>query len=434
MRLLTLVALTATLAAVFTTAASAELTTPTTQAVAAHAEFLAFAPPPPSDSAACWIDTGVRSSPDTDPVVLYREALDPGQTPDDTSGDYHGSRGVMTAFAPSNGWGTIGLWPHGRAVTINALPVAQQGFPFGAYRAGISRCVALASIFPIRVIVLALSAATAPSPTEMVRLSDAVDRAQNAGISVVAAAGNAPGDVEWPAAYPPVLAIGAADPSGTLCSFSARGPELDLIGPGCPIQEAAADTGEPVLASGTTGSADLVAAALDALRAYRPDLPRATAEQVLVDAAAEGRLDVRAAFEAAGLHDVVVAGDRAVPGATAATPSTNQLLPAPPPSEARQTSSPPRSPRGRWPAPRPRLRRRGSHMRVVLRAFPAGASCAVVVKRPASRGTVRTVARHVVRRSVATFVVPIRGRLQVLVRYVADQDHASSPTVRLGLR
>ena len=109
--------------------------------MAADAAFLAYAPPPPAATAACFVDTGLRSNADTEQIVLHSEALDPGQTADDTGTDMHGSRGVMTAFAPRNGWGAVGIWPLGRAVTINALPVGEQGFPFSYYRLALGRCV-----------------------------------------------------------------------------------------------------------------------------------------------------------------------------------------------------------------------------------------------------------------------------------------------------
>jgi Subtilase family len=432
--LVALLVLVAATALVEPVAASAEVATPTAQAVAADATFLASSPAPPTQAAACFVDTGLHPNPDTTPVVLHSEALDPGQSANDTGIDMHGSRGVMTAFAPRNGWGTVGIWPGGRAVSINALPVGEQAFPFSDYRRAIARCAVLGSAYPIRVIVLALGAATAPGPTEMSLLSDAVDQAQTAGISVVAAAGNSGGSVEWPAAYAPVLAVGAADASGVICGFSARGPGLDLLAPGCPNDEAFADTGAPARASGTSSADVVAAAALDALRGYRPDLSRAAAEQDLIATAHDGNLDVRAAFEAAGLDDVVQAGERAAAQANA-TPSTSQLVPSHQPPGTRPGAAPAR-PRHRsaWPSPRVRFVRRGARLLVVLRARPRGAAALIVVQRPAGHATVRTLARRTIRKAATTLKVPRRGRIQLIVRYIADRNHQQSRAVRLALR
>ncbi len=61
---------------------------------------------------------------------------------------------------------------------------------------------------------------------------EAVDRAVAAGCVVVAAAGNEAGAVLFPAAYPPVVAVGAVGPGGTVASYSNRGEQLDLMAPG----------------------------------------------------------------------------------------------------------------------------------------------------------------------------------------------------------
>lgn len=61
---------------------------------------------------------------------------------------------------------------------------------------------------------------------------EAVLRAYNAGIVVVAAAGNSGGSVSFPAAYPEVIAVSATDENNNITSWSSRGPEIDLAAPG----------------------------------------------------------------------------------------------------------------------------------------------------------------------------------------------------------
>lgn len=65
---------------------------------------------------------------------------------------------------------------------------------------------------------------------------DAVEYARSQGIAVVAAAGNydgIPGPVMFPANHPGVIAVGAARRGDhRAASYSARGPELDVIAPG----------------------------------------------------------------------------------------------------------------------------------------------------------------------------------------------------------
>ncbi|MEK7067800.1 MAG: S8 family peptidase, partial [Patescibacteria group bacterium] len=64
---------------------------------------------------------------------------------------------------------------------------------------------------------------------------DAVQRVNAAGIVQVAAAGNSGGAVNFPGAYPEVIAVSATDNTNTIASWSSRGSEVDLAAPGVNI-------------------------------------------------------------------------------------------------------------------------------------------------------------------------------------------------------
>ncbi len=66
-------------------------------------------------------------------------------------------------------------------------------------------------------------------------LEDAVNHAVEKVVIVVAAAGNSRRSVEWPAAYPGVLAVSATDAKDALAWFSSRGPELAIAAPGVDV-------------------------------------------------------------------------------------------------------------------------------------------------------------------------------------------------------
>jgi hypothetical protein len=344
----------ATAVALATTAptANAEDPTITAQARIANAEFLAFAPPPESGpGAVCLVDTGVDLNPDTEPNVIERIALDDGD-PGDVYHSKHGTRMAMVMGGAVNGWGSVGIWPHVRIVSVRAMPPGESAFPFNLYKRAVVRCrQRLGAGLPITSINLSLGGANA-TDQEIAELQDVVAGARIDGLNVVGAAGNDGAAVEYPAAIGEAFAVGAIDDAGAFCSFSSRGAGLDIAAPGCRIDVSLAD-GALASGNGTSDSSAIVAAVLTALRSYRPDLEPQESEALLLSTArstgAGPALDVEAAFRAAGLADVVEAGNAAVPQA-----------PPPPAGGAGGLDagrSRPSIGAGREGLPRPRLRR-----------------------------------------------------------------------------
>lgn len=71
---------------------------------------------------------------------------------------------------------------------------------------------------------------------DILSLHEAIIRATRAGVTVVAAAGNNYGGaVDYPGAYPEVIAVSATDSSDRFASFSSAGPAVDLAAPGASI-------------------------------------------------------------------------------------------------------------------------------------------------------------------------------------------------------
>ena len=133
-------ALALALAAAAPAPAGAQELTLTAQAVAAHAEFLTQAPPPPVQGVLCLVDSGVDLNPDTEPNLVGRESVFDG-TLDDVTPYHHGTYVAMVAGAAANGWGMVGAWPHLKILSIRALPENSEHMAGDAYRAGILRCV-----------------------------------------------------------------------------------------------------------------------------------------------------------------------------------------------------------------------------------------------------------------------------------------------------
>lgn len=98
-------------------------------------------------------------------------------------------------------------------------------------------------------------------------LRAAVEYAQAAGATLVAAAGNeGVTALAFPAAYPGVVAVGAVDGRGTSAPFSNVGENLSVVAPGVGVYAAGTQSGDACIEfSGTSAAAPLVAGVIAAL-------------------------------------------------------------------------------------------------------------------------------------------------------------------------
>ncbi|MEA2297714.1 MAG: Subtilase family, partial [Solirubrobacteraceae bacterium] len=116
----------------------------TSQAIAADAQFLEYAPPPLHPGVVCLVDSGVDPNPDTNAAVIGAEARDPNwgtgdglaQTQPRVDGHPagHGTQMAMLMAAPQNGWGMVGIAPTSvRVYSIRVVPPGQGSIPFANY-------------------------------------------------------------------------------------------------------------------------------------------------------------------------------------------------------------------------------------------------------------------------------------------------------------
>ncbi len=341
---------------------------PTSQAVSDDGRFLAFAPPPATPVGVCIVDSGVNLNPDTESTVIFRTALGEGN-PGDVSEDEHGTLMAMFASAPPNEWGMIGAAP--TAVKIVSVRVAQPGETgegLDYYPAGIRECLRYSQTYNIKVISLSLGSALPESAPEQT-VDEQVTIAHNYGINVLAAAGNDAGPLEYPAADPTVLSVGAIGSTHELCGFSSIGARL--LAPGCELDAADPSTGWPNsnYSQGTSQAAAITAGVLGALRAYRPELTPEQAEDLLTSPS-DGTLNVTATFQAAGLASIIQAGTQAEPPPPPNNPPTTpETKPTPTPTP--HTAAGP-SLAARLPQPHAHLRHHGKHLLLNLISRPAG--------------------------------------------------------------
>ena len=173
-------------------------------------------------------------------------AVEPAKPPLDNNG--HGTHVAGIVGAVLDGAGLAGVAPQASLYAVKVL-TAQGSGAYSAIIDGIQWAVSN----DMNVVNLSLGA---PQGSEAMR--KAVEAAYKAGVTLVMAAGNDSGPVNYPAKYPQAIAVSASDSADNIASFSSRGPEIALIAPGVAINSTYMGGGYKAL-SGTSMAAPHVA-------------------------------------------------------------------------------------------------------------------------------------------------------------------------------
>jgi len=194
------------------------------------------------------IDTGISN---THPDLLANvkggvNTINPLKNWNDDNG--HGSHVAGIVAALDNDIGVIGVGP---AADIYAIKVLDRNG--SGYLSDVIEGIQWAMANNVQVINMSLG-----TGSDVQSFHDAVIAAKNAGIVVVAAAGNSGGAVSFPAAYPEAIAVSATDKNNVIASWSSRGPEGDLAAPGGSIYSTYKGTSYATL-SGTSMASPHVA-------------------------------------------------------------------------------------------------------------------------------------------------------------------------------
>lgn len=202
-----------------------------------------------SDVTVCIVDTGLDiDHPDIRHVGGSSHV--PGLwSYDDDNG--HGTHVAGTVAATGNKDGIIGV---SQAKLYIAKVLGQNGSGMGSWIAsGILSCVRNGAA----VINLSLGSPGKRGPDPIIE--DAIKYAIKNGLTVIAAAGNDSGFVNYPAAQDGVIAVSALDENNKMASFSSRGPEISIAAPGTNILSLKVGGGTTEL-SGTSMAAPHVSA------------------------------------------------------------------------------------------------------------------------------------------------------------------------------
>src|SRR3954447_4773749 len=226
-------ATTAVIAASAAPTAHAEPSTP--QAIDARAEFLAYPATPAAAAPAkvCVVDSGVDLTTDAASAVIERYSEFGGTVDDTGAGTVHKHGTYVAGMIASqlDNRGAVGIWPQARIISVRVFAGA-EGSTVATYLKALERCRDRGA----KVINLSLSGLATATGPELDQLENWIsDMRTFSDINVVAAAGNNRGEGGYPAQFPARFAVGAGDPSGAFCSFSSRGPELELSTLGCGV-------------------------------------------------------------------------------------------------------------------------------------------------------------------------------------------------------
>ncbi|MEV4266736.1 S8 family serine peptidase [Kribbella sp. NPDC049584] len=175
------------------------------------------------------LDTGVDAGhPDLVGHLVpgYNAVSSTRPNPVDDNGHGTMTLGIIAAAA-NNGAGVAGVgWN-----VMKAMPVKVLGADGSGYDADIAEGIDWAVAHGAKVINMSLG-----GPGDNAVLHNAVINAVNSGVTVVVAAGNDGTDaMQYPAAYPEVIAVAATNAGGVLTDFSSYGNWVDVAAPGWDI-------------------------------------------------------------------------------------------------------------------------------------------------------------------------------------------------------
>lgn len=173
------------------------------------------------------LDTGIDwNHPDLKANVKGAVSFVPGETAMD--GNSHGTHCAGTIGAAINGAGVVGVAPEASLYGVKVLANNGSG-QYSWIIAGINWAIQN----KMQIVSMSLGGGGAPAALEAI-----CDAAYNAGVLLIAAAGNAGpgmGTVGYPGKYKRVIAVSAIDNSNVIASFSSRGPEIEIAAPGVQV-------------------------------------------------------------------------------------------------------------------------------------------------------------------------------------------------------
>ncbi|WP_159424986.1 type VII secretion-associated serine protease mycosin [Streptomyces sp. TLI_053] len=183
----------------------------------------------------------------------------------DTDGHGTGMASLIAGHGHGDEAGIKGLAPKAKILPIR---IELDGESLST-RSGLAMAIHYAVDHGASVINMSLGGPSGADPDERAAVKYAVDK----DVVLVASTGNGTNAVEYPAAFPGVVAVGAVDRNGQLWSKSTVGPETTLVAPGTEIPRAGSkSTSAQGIGNGTSDATAYVSATAALIRAKYPSL------------------------------------------------------------------------------------------------------------------------------------------------------------------
>jgi type VII secretion-associated serine protease mycosin len=253
----------------------------------------------------------------------------------DVSGHGTAMTGLIVGHGHGTGAGALGIAPKAQVVPVRVTDIGVFMGDGGA------QGIAWAAQHGVKVMCVAVGGAGNSSD-----LRRALEQAHAADVVVVAAVGNRPAAnrVEFPAAYPGVVAAAGVDKQGNHADVSVTGPEVTLAAPA--VDVVSTDPNNKYSSGvGTSAATAIIAGVAALVRAKYPNLSAAEVVHRLTATATDKGAPGRDEQYGYGIVNPVAALTADVPPLTpSAVPSRTDLAPVATPPAAAQPSKPSRAP------------------------------------------------------------------------------------------
>ncbi|MFD8323398.1 type VII secretion-associated serine protease mycosin [Kitasatospora purpeofusca] len=183
----------------------------------------------------------------------------------DTDGHGTGMASLIAGHGHGDGAGIMGLAPKAKILPVR-IPLEGESL---SLQSELALAIRYAVDHGASVVNMSIGGPSGADPDERAAVKYAVDK----DVVLVASTGNGTNAVEYPAAFPGVVAVGAVDRNGQLWSRSTVGPQTTLVAPGADIPHAGAkSTSAQGIGNGTSDATAYVSATAALIRAKYPSL------------------------------------------------------------------------------------------------------------------------------------------------------------------